>query len=120
VTTTAPVFKANAEGRTAWLASIYGPQQDWHRANRTPAPLELVTEALDRIAEEGAKLGRTEAWKNAVAWHAATLAENPTGRIPHPLDLHAGQRLARLRGLISSGGLSIGSPPATTTTQERS
>jgi hypothetical protein len=78
VTTTAPVFKANAEGRTAWLASIYGPQQDWHRANRTPAPLELVTEALDRIAEEGAKLGRTEAWKNAVAWHAATLAENPT------------------------------------------
>jgi hypothetical protein len=74
--TTSTTYRANAEGREAWLKDIYGEQQHWHRTHRTPAPIEMVRRCLARIEAEGARLGRTEAWKGAVAFHATELAQD--------------------------------------------
>jgi hypothetical protein len=71
---TATTYRANAEGRDAWMTDVFAPINAWHRGgHREQAPMEMVDEALARIAAEGEQLGRTAQWKSACRFFAHEL-----------------------------------------------
>lgn len=69
--TATTTYRANTEGREAWMTDVFADINAWHLARHAEqAPIEMVDVALARIAAEGPRLGRTERWQNAVAFFA--------------------------------------------------
>ena len=66
-----------AARREAWLAELFAPVHAFidQAGENPPADSVLWTNLLDRVATEGPSRGRSQAWRDAVAWHAARLAE---------------------------------------------
>lgn len=66
-----------AARREAWLTEIFSPIHAYldQTGENPPADSVLWTNLLDRVRVEGPELSRSQAWRDAVVWHAARLAE---------------------------------------------
>lgn len=70
MTTTTNTFRANADGRTAWMHDLAAPIHAYLADNGTNPPDDhpIWVTYIDRVVTEGPRMGRTAAWQSAVAW----------------------------------------------------